>query len=98
MLLQVPDEIYVKKPSAITLRFTNPLKTSLTKCKFSISGSNSLRSQIIQHGDVKPGGALKVDTQIILRLPGTHKIIAVFDSNELRDITGSVSVEVSEDY
>lgn len=83
----------VKKPFTITLRFINPLKTLLTKCKFSISGSNSLRTQIIEYPDVKPGSKLKVDTEIVFRSAGQHKIIAVFDSNELRDITGAANVD-----
>ncbi|GJQ79412.1 hypothetical protein Trydic_g16271 [Trypoxylus dichotomus] len=67
--IKISEEIYIKKPTPVTLRFTNPLKTTLTKCQFSISGSNSLRTQIIQHADVKPGGVLKAETQIVLRSP-----------------------------
>ncbi|KAI4471010.1 protein-glutamine gamma-glutamyltransferase [Holotrichia oblita] len=92
--IKIQDEVYTKVPTPITLRFTNPLQTALTKCKFNISGSSAIRSQVVLYPDVKPGGVIKADTQLIVSFPGSHKVIAVFDCNELRDITGSALVEV----
>lgn len=49
---------------------------------------------MVLYPEVKPGGVIKADTQLMVNAPGSQKVIAVFDSNELRDITGSVLVEV----
>lgn len=75
----------------------NPLKKILTNCKFNISGSALIRNQVIQHADVKPGGLLKVEANIIPKSAGEQKIIATFTSKELVDVTGSALVNVYEE-
>lgn len=52
---------------------------------------------MVPHADVKPGGLLKVEAQVIPKSAGEQKIIATFASKELVDITGSALVNVYEE-
>ncbi|KAJ3662928.1 hypothetical protein Zmor_007242 [Zophobas morio] len=94
--IRIPPEITVARPTTITLRFVNPLKKILTNCKFSLSGPTLIRNQVIRYGDVKPGGLVKMNTDITPRSVGDQVLIVTFSSKELVDIRGSAKVAVVE--
>ncbi|RZC42409.1 hemocyte protein-glutamine gamma-glutamyltransferase [Asbolus verrucosus] len=95
--IRIPTEIPLGRPTTITLRFVNPLKKILTNCKFNISGPTLLRNQIVRYNNVKPGALVKINTDVIPKIPGEQKLVATFSSKELLDIIGSAKVEVVED-
>lgn len=92
--IDVPAEIPNKRNTLINLSFVNPLKKTLTKCKFNVSGPSLVRNQLIHYPDVAPGATVNVGVNITPRLEGDQKIVATFSSKELLDITGSAQVEV----
>lgn len=81
----------------VTLRFVNPLKKTLTNCKFNIAGPTLAKGLVVQYPDVKPGALVKATVQITPKVIGEQKLIATFSSSELLDITGSAKVEVYEE-
>lgn len=85
------------QPVSLKLRFVNPLKKSLTMCKFNLAGPTLVRNLVIPYPDVKPGGLVKVETQVTPKVPGQQTLIATFSSKELVDIVGSAKVEVYEE-
>ncbi|CAG9856791.1 unnamed protein product [Phyllotreta striolata] len=95
--IKVPRNIVAKKPVAIGLRFVNPLKTTLTNCKFHVSGAALLRNQIIAHPNVKPGAVVSVETKVVPKYVGELKLVATFHSKELMDISGTAKVEAFAD-
>ncbi|XP_017784888.1 PREDICTED: hemocyte protein-glutamine gamma-glutamyltransferase-like [Nicrophorus vespilloides] len=95
--IEIPAEIPIGKATKITLKFRNPLKKILTRCKFNLAGPTLLRNQILPYQDVKPGAMVKVTTHIVPKMTGEQKIVATFSSKELLDITGSAKVEVTDD-
>ncbi|KAJ8965774.1 hypothetical protein NQ317_000481, partial [Molorchus minor] len=54
-------------------KIRNPLKKVLTKCKFNISGPTLMRNQIVPYQDVKPGGVVKVNVDIVPKMEGEQK-------------------------
>ncbi|KAF5296194.1 hypothetical protein FQA39_LY12648 [Lamprigera yunnana] len=95
--ITVPKTISVNKSARVTLSFDNPLKKSLTNCKFNLSGSGKIKNQTIAHPIVNPLGRVQAQADIIATSPGDQKLVATFVSTELLDVTGTVKIEVFDD-
>ncbi|XP_044729882.1 hemocyte protein-glutamine gamma-glutamyltransferase-like [Chrysoperla carnea] len=88
------EEITVGKKSEVELSFTNPLKKTLTNCKFHIAGSGLIKNQRIPFRNIRAKEHVKAKTFFIPKSSGDHKLIATFISKELVDMTGAAKIEV----
>ncbi|XP_022920675.2 hemocyte protein-glutamine gamma-glutamyltransferase-like [Onthophagus taurus] len=95
--IKIPSEIPCKSPTRVLLQFINPLKKTLTNCKFNLSGPTLLRNHILSIADVEAGELVSAETEIVPKIAGEQKLIATFWSKELSDITGASKVEVTEE-
>lgn len=82
------------KPSTISLSFKNPLKRTLTECKFNYAGPGLSKNKTLAFRDVDPEEDVYVEHQLVPQKSGPQKIIATFTSKELVDITGSAAIDV----
>ena len=75
----------------------NPLKKTLTDCKFNYAGPGLSKNKTLAFRDVGPEEEVRVEHQLVPQKAGPQKIIATFTSKELTDITGSAAVDVEEE-
>ncbi|XP_069699505.1 hemocyte protein-glutamine gamma-glutamyltransferase-like [Periplaneta americana] len=84
----------VNKPISVKFSFKNPLKTTLTNCKFHYAGPGLVRNTAISYRDVLPEEEVKLESSLTPQRSGKQKLVATFSSKELVDITGSANIEV----
>lgn len=77
--------------------FKNPLKKTLTQCKFCVAAPGLTKNQTIPYRDVKPNEEVTVKVILIPSAEGQQKLVATFASKELLDITGTATVDVFDD-
>ncbi|XP_029050164.2 hemocyte protein-glutamine gamma-glutamyltransferase-like [Osmia bicornis bicornis] len=94
IVVKIDDEPMVGRPSTISLRFKNPLKRTLTECKFNYAGPGLSKNKTLMFRDVEPEEDVYVEHQLVPQKSGAQKIIATFTSKELVDITGSAAIDV----
>ena len=82
------------RPATIILSFKNPLKRTLTNCRFNYAGPGLSKNKTLEYKDVGPEEEVYVEHQLVPQKPGAQKIVATFTSKQLVDITGSISVDV----
>ncbi|XP_072164765.1 hemocyte protein-glutamine gamma-glutamyltransferase-like [Diadema setosum] len=99
--LKIPDldvKAEVEKSEvSLTIEFTNPLRRPLTRCEFEIEAPKLVKPFTVKHSDLQPGEKMKKTISFKAKKPGKKAILVEFDSKELRNVTGSVKVEVKED-
>ncbi|XP_076766977.1 hemocyte protein-glutamine gamma-glutamyltransferase [Xylocopa sonorina] len=94
IVVKIEGEPTVGNPSTISLSFKNPLKRTLTECRFNYAGPGLTRNKTLAFRDVEPEEDVYVEHQLVPQKAGPQTIIATFTSKELVDVTGSTVVEV----
>ncbi|KAG8305606.1 hypothetical protein J6590_067085 [Homalodisca vitripennis] len=91
----VERELPLGLSARLAFQIKNPLKKKLTKCKFSYEAPGLIKkAHNVPYRDIGPEAEATWEIMFTPMFAGPHKLVATFDSKELTDITGSVSVEV----
>ncbi|KAJ9586417.1 hypothetical protein L9F63_019932, partial [Diploptera punctata] len=94
--IKISDNPVVGSPCYVSFSFRNPLKTTLTNCKFRYEGPGLVRNTVIDYREVQPEEEVRVQHRFNPQRSGNQKLVAAFNSKELVDITGSISFEVTD--
>eukprot|EP00057_Strongylocentrotus_purpuratus_P016464 XP_011670938.1 PREDICTED: hemocyte protein-glutamine gamma-glutamyltransferase [Strongylocentrotus purpuratus] len=104
----IQDEIRLKIPDLevkgevsgsevkLTVEFTNPLQKTLMDCEFVVEAPKLVKPFTVKHTNIPAGE--KITKEITFKARGTGKkdVLVEFDSQYLKDVTGSVVVDVKE--
>ncbi|XP_059479361.1 hemocyte protein-glutamine gamma-glutamyltransferase-like [Neocloeon triangulifer] len=94
--IKVPDGVTAKKVSSIEFSVKNPLKTTLHNCKLQYEGPHVLTPNVtLSMADIGPETEITVKGDVTPIRKGKFPLVAVFTSDELVDITGSATVDVT---
>ena len=97
-LFQIPDRLTAGKFAKVSLSFTNPLDVPLTNCKISLECSGTIWPTEEKVHDVAPKAGFFHTITVRPRKPtassGPKTFIAVFSSEELVDVNGSLKVDI----
>jgi hypothetical protein len=97
----VKDKLTAGKFAIVSLSFTNPLDVPLTNCKVNLECSGAIFPMSEKVEDVESKGEFKHAMTLNPRrqpwwsFGGEKTMVAVFSSNEMKDVNGSAEVEVS---
>ena len=93
-MLQVNDGLTAGNDCVVTLSFANPLDVPLTNCKVTLEGSGTTLPVRESVQDVESKGQFSHELTVNpRRQPKT--LVAVFSSNEMNAVNGSMEVEVT---
>ena len=90
------DSLTVRKLATITLKFTNPLDIPLTNCRVNLECSGTIRPTREDVGDVPPKAEFYHTVTVRPRKKGPRTFVALFSSEEMIDVNGSMKVDISE--
>ena len=86
----------VRKLATITLKFTNPLDIPLTNCRVNLECSGTIWPTKEDVTDVPPKAGFYHTVTVRPRKSGSRTFVAVFSSEEMIDVCGSLKVDISE--
>ncbi|XP_042224998.1 annulin-like isoform X2 [Homarus americanus] len=90
-------EMMVRKETKCTASFTNPLPMALTQGRFIIQGAGLTRVQFIKLKESIPvGGEAKCEFMVKPIIGGERTLTVMFDSRQLEDVDGLLTLEVAE--
>jgi hypothetical protein len=92
--IEVEDTLEVGKETNVVCYFTNPRDSDLTGGKFIIEGPGIERPVEIHPGDIAGKAEARVTTPVTPKHKGTKVLLASFSADQLKDLDGSLSVEV----
>ena len=90
------DRLTVRKLATITLKFTNPLDIPLTNCRVNLECSGTIWPTKEDVTDVPPKAGFYHTVTVRPRKSGSRTFVAVFSSEEMIDVCGSLKVDISE--
>lgn len=94
--IECPGELTVKREAKCRASFKNPLPIALTKGRFMIQGGGLTKVQFINLKEAVPvGGEAACDFTITPTIKGEKSISIIFDSRQLEDVDGMLTVQVS---
>lgn len=95
--IQHEEGMVVRQETKCTASFTNPLPVALTKGRFMVQGAGLTRVQFIKLKEVIPvGGEAKCEFMVKPIIGGQRTLTVMFDSRQLEDVDGFLTVEVAE--
>ncbi|XP_063969739.1 protein-glutamine gamma-glutamyltransferase 4-like [Lytechinus pictus] len=102
------DEIRLKIPDlevkgevngsevCLTVGFKNPLQRTLTDCEFVVEAPKLVKPFTVKHQNIQAGETISKEIKFKARARGRKEVLVEFDSQYLKDVTGSVVVHVKE--
>ncbi|UYV85179.1 F13A1 [Cordylochernes scorpioides] len=84
----------VGRPFNVNFNFQNPLNKKLQNCKLTIEGPGLSEPMILRVRDVEPEAAMSHNVSLQPRRDGSRKLVAVFNSDQLLEIQGSLQITV----
>lgn len=90
----VLDQPTVGDSCSVVFEFQNPLQLALTDCSLRSEGPGLVRNSVLAYRDVMPGETVRIEQRIWPQRAGNLKLVAVFSSRQLVDVTGCVAVDV----
>ncbi len=89
-----PDQPRVGRPCKITVRLVNPLREELTGCTFAIEAPGVSDVMRRRFRSIDPGERVELDLEVTPWRAGNTAIVAMFNSAQLYNVTGSKKVNV----
>jgi hypothetical protein len=75
--------------------FTNPLATTLTDCTISVEAAQLVRAREANYPPIGPGEKVKAVIPLLARDRGSSSLSVIFNSTQMKDITGSIQLTVA---
>ncbi|XP_063970039.1 protein-glutamine gamma-glutamyltransferase 4-like [Lytechinus pictus] len=91
--LEVKGDVNGKEVK-LTVKFKNPLNKRLTGCTFTVEAPKLVRPFSVNTEDIEPNEMIEREIRFPSRSSGRKTVIVELDTNLIKDVTGSVKVEV----
>ncbi|CAL8135549.1 unnamed protein product [Orchesella dallaii] len=96
MNVQTRTNAQVDSDFPVSFSFVNPLNVTLTDCYIFYEAPGIVKPVFRRCRDLRPGETLNISDNLIPRKSGDTKLLATFNSRQLRNIQGSRVVNVRE--
>ncbi|XP_041375414.1 protein-glutamine gamma-glutamyltransferase K-like [Gigantopelta aegis] len=94
LTIKVSEHGKVGQRMKVEISFVNPLPVTLTRCRLEVSGAGLQEPLIIKQGSVEAKKTFMTSVDLLPRKKGDRELIALFSSDQLDDINGSVTIHV----
>merc|ERR1719350_539235 len=78
----------------LEIAFTNPLAVALTSVTISVEAAQLVRPREANYPDILPGQKVRAVLPLLSRDRGSSSLSVIFNSTQLKDITGSIQLTV----